>query len=112
MGRRERSVDPTDGPTAAFAVMLRKLREEAGGPAYRVMAARVHFSIAAVGDQAGQVALWDGSVRRSLGTLTPTSTFGAITALAFSSDASVLAAGTAGGEIQLWDTAARQPIGG
>ncbi|MGI5487869.1 hypothetical protein [Microtetraspora malaysiensis] len=46
MGRRERPVDPTDGPVAAFAVELRKLRQEAGSPSYRAMAAQVHFSAA------------------------------------------------------------------
>ncbi|MFF3670791.1 nSTAND1 domain-containing NTPase [Microtetraspora malaysiensis] len=46
MGRRERPVDPADGPVAAFAVELRKLRQEAGSPSYRAMAAQVHFSSA------------------------------------------------------------------
>ncbi|RSN15479.1 DNA-binding protein [Nonomuraea sp. WAC 01424] len=37
-------MDPMDGPVAAFAVELRKLREQAGTPPYRVMAARAHFA--------------------------------------------------------------------
>ncbi|MFI7416399.1 hypothetical protein [Nonomuraea sp. NPDC049684] len=52
MGRRERPVDPADGPVAAFAVELRKLRQEAGGPSYRAMAARVPCSAATLAQAA------------------------------------------------------------
>ncbi|MEV4372058.1 hypothetical protein AB0J71_33650 [Nonomuraea sp. NPDC049637] len=52
MGRRERPVDPADGPVAAFAVELRKLRHEAGGPSYRAMAARVPCSAATLAQAA------------------------------------------------------------
>lgn len=40
MGRREKRLDPSDGPVAAFAYDLRRLRQEAGGPAYSTMARR------------------------------------------------------------------------
>ncbi|MFI9592552.1 helix-turn-helix domain-containing protein [Nonomuraea sp. NPDC052265] len=52
MGRRERPVDPADGPMAAFAVELRKLRREAGGLSYRAMAARVPCSAATLAQAA------------------------------------------------------------
>ncbi|MFB9209329.1 helix-turn-helix domain-containing protein, partial [Nonomuraea spiralis] len=52
MGRRERPVDPADGPVAAFAVELRKLRWEAGGLSYRAMAARVPCSAATLAQAA------------------------------------------------------------
>lgn len=52
MGRRERPVDPADGPIAAFAVELRKLREEAGALPYRAMAARAHFAAATLAQAA------------------------------------------------------------
>lgn len=70
-------------------------------------------TLLAAGDQTGQTALWDGSVRRNLGTLTPTSPYAssAVSALAFSPDDSLLAVGTVNGAIQLWDTTTRQPIG-
>lgn len=48
MGRRERPLDSTDGPIARLAFELRKLRREAGGPTYRSMAARAHYSAAAL----------------------------------------------------------------
>ncbi|MFE4668192.1 hypothetical protein ACFRI7_29815 [Streptomyces sp. NPDC056716] len=47
MPRGERPLD-TDGPLREFAERLRKLREEAGGPTYRVLARRAHYSIAAL----------------------------------------------------------------
>ncbi|NUS04061.1 MAG: hypothetical protein HOV97_16055, partial [Nonomuraea sp.] len=52
MGRREQPLDPADGPVARFAHELRKLREEAGGPTYRVMAGRVHYSTATLAQAA------------------------------------------------------------
>ncbi|WP_326642262.1 AAA family ATPase [Nonomuraea fuscirosea] len=45
-------MDPVGGPVAAFAVALRKLREEAGSPAYRVMATRVPCSAATLAQAA------------------------------------------------------------
>ncbi|MER7207241.1 hypothetical protein ABT340_09195 [Streptosporangium sp. NPDC000239] len=67
----------------------------------------------AVGDQTGQTTLWDGTVRRQLGTLIPASPYASdwVSSLAFSADGSVLAAGMANGTVQLWDTATWQPIG-
>ncbi|MFE6972420.1 hypothetical protein [Streptomyces sp. NPDC057682] len=44
MGRRERALDPADGPVARFGLELRKLREEAGPLTYRQMALRAHYS--------------------------------------------------------------------
>ncbi|MEU6821001.1 hypothetical protein ABZ921_10255 [Streptomyces atriruber] len=52
MGRREKPVDPAAGPTARFAVELRKLRGEAGGIAYRVLAERTGYSITALSQAA------------------------------------------------------------
>ncbi|MEU0479146.1 helix-turn-helix domain-containing protein [Streptosporangium sp. NPDC006013] len=45
MGRRERPLDPADGPVPGFAYALRKLRQEAGGITYRDMARRVGYSV-------------------------------------------------------------------
>ncbi|WP_374202078.1 helix-turn-helix domain-containing protein [Streptomyces sp. AC550_RSS872] len=39
-GRPESPLDPSAGPVARLAAELRKLRAEAGGPTYRVMAQR------------------------------------------------------------------------
>ncbi|WP_225826435.1 helix-turn-helix domain-containing protein [Streptomyces naphthomycinicus] len=44
-GRREVPVDPAAGPVQRFAQELRKLRQEAGGLTYRVMAQRVEYSV-------------------------------------------------------------------
>ncbi|MEV5571550.1 hypothetical protein AB0L06_15985 [Spirillospora sp. NPDC052269] len=52
MGRREKPLDPTDGPVARFALELRKLRDEAGGITYRAMAAQAHYSTATLADAA------------------------------------------------------------
>ncbi|MEV3978454.1 AAA family ATPase [Nonomuraea sp. NPDC049758] len=65
----------------------------------------------AVGDAAGRIDLWDGDVRRQLGTLIPALASGSVTALAFSPDGRVLAAGRLNGDVQLWDMAERQAIG-
>ncbi|MEV4374533.1 hypothetical protein AB0J71_46280 [Nonomuraea sp. NPDC049637] len=65
----------------------------------------------AVGTGSGQTALWDGNVRRHLGTLTSTTSAANVTALTFSPDARVLAVGMANGAILLWDTETRQPMG-
>ncbi|WP_439658594.1 nSTAND1 domain-containing NTPase [Lentzea sp. HUAS TT2] len=52
MPRPERPVDPADGPIAAFAADLRKLRAEAGGPGYRELAVRAGYSAAALANAA------------------------------------------------------------
>jgi WD40 repeat protein len=52
-GRPERRLDPQDGPVARFALELRALRERAGLPSYRRMAARAHFSHTALSEAAG-----------------------------------------------------------
>ncbi|WFB10543.1 hypothetical protein LRS74_28565 [Streptomyces sp. LX-29] len=52
MGRRERPVDPSAGPVQRFAYELRKLRQEAGGPTYRVMAQRARYSVTALSQAA------------------------------------------------------------
>ncbi|MEC3981040.1 nSTAND1 domain-containing NTPase [Amycolatopsis sp. H20-H5] len=44
MPRPEKPLDPQDGPLSQFAFELRKLRENAGRPGYRTLAARAHFS--------------------------------------------------------------------
>lgn len=46
MGRREGPLDPAAGPVQRFAFDLRKLRQEAGGPAYRAMAQHTGYSVA------------------------------------------------------------------
>ncbi|MFC8126025.1 hypothetical protein [Streptomyces sp. NPDC057302] len=48
MGRREKPVDPSAGPTERFAHELRELRQEAGKPTYRTMAERAEYSTAAL----------------------------------------------------------------
>ncbi|WP_328641078.1 helix-turn-helix domain-containing protein [Streptomyces canus] len=52
MGRRETPVDPAAGPVPRFAYGLRKLRQEAGGPTYRELARRAHFSVTALSQAA------------------------------------------------------------
>ncbi|WP_323138564.1 MULTISPECIES: helix-turn-helix domain-containing protein [unclassified Streptomyces] len=53
MGRPENPIDPQDGPIARFAHELRKLRDEAGAPAYRAMARRAGYSGATLSQAAG-----------------------------------------------------------
>src|SRR5450631_546024 len=48
MGRPERPLDPASGPLPLFASQLRTLREEAGRPTYRTMAAVTNYSAAAL----------------------------------------------------------------
>ncbi|MFD0417923.1 DNA-binding protein [Streptomyces sp. NPDC127108] len=52
MGRREKPLDPADGPVARFAVELRKMRQEAGAPSYRVMAQQAEYSVTALSQAA------------------------------------------------------------
>ncbi|WP_457511482.1 nSTAND1 domain-containing NTPase [Streptomyces sp. TE33382] len=53
MGRPENPIDPQDGPVARFAHELRRLRDEAGAPAYRAMARRAGYSAATLSQAAG-----------------------------------------------------------
>jgi transcriptional regulator with XRE-family HTH domain len=53
VARPERPLDPSDGPIAAFAAELRKLREEAGSPKYLQMARRTGRSRTALAEAAG-----------------------------------------------------------
>ncbi|MEV7414767.1 DNA-binding protein [Streptomyces sp. NPDC089919] len=54
MGRSEKPLDPADGPAAEFAVALRELRREAGGPTYAAMARRAGaYSVATLSRAAG-----------------------------------------------------------
>ncbi|MEV0254626.1 DNA-binding protein [Streptomyces sp. NPDC050732] len=48
MGRREKPVDPSQGPVEEFAYALRKLRQEAGTPTYRAMARQAGYSVTAL----------------------------------------------------------------
>ncbi|WP_225877110.1 nSTAND1 domain-containing NTPase, partial [Streptomyces resistomycificus] len=62
MGRREKPVDPHAGPVQRLAHELRLLREKAGKPPYREMAARAGYSTtalsqAAAGDQLPSLAV-------------------------------------------------------
>ncbi|MFB7137603.1 helix-turn-helix domain-containing protein [Streptomyces sp. NPDC056237] len=52
-GRREVPVDPGAGPVQRFAFELRKLRTEAGGITYRVLADRAGYSITTLSQAAG-----------------------------------------------------------
>lgn len=52
MGRRERPIDPEEGPVQRFAWELRQLREKAGSPNYRTLAQRAHFSATALSQAA------------------------------------------------------------
>ncbi|MEU3600732.1 hypothetical protein ABZ714_18730 [Streptomyces sp. NPDC006798] len=52
MGRKERPLDPADGPVARFACELRRLRAEAGGITYRELARRTHFATATLAQAA------------------------------------------------------------
>ncbi|WP_228975637.1 DNA-binding protein [Streptomyces sp. DH12] len=52
MGRRETPVDPAAGPVQRFAHELRGLRREAGGPTYREMARRAHYSVTSLSQAA------------------------------------------------------------
>ncbi|MFI7471639.1 WD40 repeat domain-containing protein, partial [Nonomuraea sp. NPDC049646] len=90
---------------------LPPLRPAGGGPGpAEALAFSPDGRFLATGDTRGRTALWDGDLRRNLGTLPPTAS-GAVTALAFSPDAGLLAVGTEGGAVQLWDTAGRRPVG-
>ncbi|MGK5629365.1 nSTAND1 domain-containing NTPase [Streptomyces sp. URMC 123] len=53
MGRKEKPVDPREGPVARFALALRELRREAGSPPYRAMAQGVGYSVSALSRAAG-----------------------------------------------------------
>ncbi|WP_432922222.1 helix-turn-helix domain-containing protein [Microbispora sp. CA-135349] len=57
MGRPERDLSPEEGPVQAFAVALRRLREEAGSPPYRALAERAHYSPTVLSRAAGGRAL-------------------------------------------------------
>ncbi|WP_125645011.1 AAA family ATPase [Nonomuraea sp. WAC 01424] len=107
---RERVLVTSRGDVADLAAGRVIPRTTGPGPG-KALAFSRDASLFAVGDAAGQIALWDGDVRRHLGTLTPASASGPVTALAFSADGQVLAAGRVNGDVQLWDTALRQPIG-
>ncbi|MFI7316936.1 hypothetical protein [Streptomyces venezuelae] len=76
--------------------------------------------LAAGGDN-GRVALWDGTVKQTVGTLAGTYDVArarpgprdaeAVTALAYSPDGTTLAVGGEHGTLQLWDAASRRPLG-
>jgi len=52
MGRRERALDIDAGPTQRFAGELRELRQRAGSPTYRTMAAQAGYSAPALSQAA------------------------------------------------------------
>jgi WD40 repeat protein len=52
MPRPERPVDPAEGPVSRFAVDLRELRRCVGGPGYRELARRAHYSATALAQAA------------------------------------------------------------
>jgi hypothetical protein len=45
VGRGESPLDPDGGPVQRFAYDLRRLRQRAGSPTYRALAARTHYSL-------------------------------------------------------------------
>jgi len=51
--RGERPLDDGDGPLLRFAADLRRLRELAGGPVYRELSRRAHYSTAVLSEAAG-----------------------------------------------------------
>ncbi|MBC2903219.1 hypothetical protein [Streptomyces cupreus] len=53
MGRREKPLDPGEGPVQRFAHELRKLRDETGGLTYRAMAERAGYSAPTLAAAAG-----------------------------------------------------------
>jgi len=53
MPRPERSLDPTAGPVQMLAAELRDLRQRAGNPGYRKLAAEAGYSVAALANAAG-----------------------------------------------------------
>ncbi|GLX05173.1 XRE family transcriptional regulator [Microbispora sp. NBRC 16548] len=53
MGRPERDLSPEEGPVQAFAVALRRLREEGGSPTYRALSERAHYSPTVLSRAAG-----------------------------------------------------------
>ncbi|MFI1018158.1 helix-turn-helix domain-containing protein [Streptomyces sp. NPDC020965] len=84
----------------------------------------------AVGDNRGQVTVWDGELRKRLATLSSPEEadivrssirdghdeiqamqFNGVTALTFSPDGSLLAVGDSSGTVQLWDVASSRPLG-
>jgi WD40 repeat protein len=65
MGRTERGLDPDAGPLQRFAWELRLLREGAGRPGYRELAARVHFSMSRLSEAAAGRSLPSLAVTRA-----------------------------------------------
>ncbi|BCJ56070.1 hypothetical protein Asp14428_75450 [Actinoplanes sp. NBRC 14428] len=57
MARTERRIDPAEGPVQQFAWDLRQLRQAAGRPSYRELAARVHYSASVLSEAAAGHAL-------------------------------------------------------
>src|SRR5581483_11436386 len=57
MGRPEKRLDPTADDLQAFANDLRLLREKAGKPTYRTLAAKIHYSAATISRALGGHAL-------------------------------------------------------
>ncbi|WP_052441733.1 helix-turn-helix domain-containing protein [Streptacidiphilus anmyonensis] len=55
MGRKQRDLDISSGPVAAFAAQLRATREAAGNPTFATMSRRAHRSISALSEAAGGV---------------------------------------------------------
>ncbi|MET9626373.1 helix-turn-helix domain-containing protein [Lentzea sp. NPDC006480] len=52
MPRTERPLDSEETELGSFAADLRKLRDKAGKPSYRALAARAHYSVATLSDAA------------------------------------------------------------
>ncbi len=53
MPRPERALDPGEGVLYEFAAGLRRVRERAGSPTYRLLSRRAHYSAAALSEAAG-----------------------------------------------------------
>ena len=55
MARRERTLDPLEGPLQAFAYDLRKVRADAGNPTYRALAKVAGYSATTLSEAAGGI---------------------------------------------------------
>ncbi|GAA2815445.1 WD40 repeat domain-containing protein [Crossiella cryophila] len=118
--RGERPLDAGDGPLSRLAAYLRRVRREAGSPAYRELGRRVHFAASTLSEAAGgrrlpslavtlapcaglgnTVRLWDLADRSRPPTVLTGHT-GAVFSLAYRPDGRWLASGSHDHTVRLW----------